>query len=82
MPVILVKLVNLNIENFIEKNISKNFLLFYIHFLDKISAPGDNESNVPPEPGPDDERFKTFLFGDDGVPARDSLSKLSLDSEL
>lgn len=53
-----------------------------LHFLDGSSAPGDNESNVPPDPGPDNERFMKFLFGDDGVPALDSLSKLSLDSEL
>ena len=52
------------------------------HFLEGISAPGDRESDVPPDPGPDKERLKNFLLGDDGVPARDSLSKLSLDSEL
>lgn len=53
-----------------------------VHLRDGISAPGDSESDVPPEPGPDNERLKNFLFGDDGVPARDSLSRLSLDSEL
>jgi len=43
-------------------------------FLEGISAPGDKESEFPPEPGPDMERLKNFLFGVEGVPSRDSLS--------
>ena len=37
-----------------------------LHFLDGISWP---ESEVPPDPGPDTDRLKNFLFGDDGVPS-------------
>lgn len=39
-----------------------------LHFLDGTSGP---ESELPPEPGPDTERLKNRLLGDDGVPSRD-----------
>lgn len=48
-------------------------------FLEGPSSPGDNESEVPPEFGPESERLKNFLLGDCGVPSRESLS---LDSKL
>lgn len=37
------------------------------HFLDDASGP---ESELP-DPGPDVERLKNRLLGDDGVPSRD-----------
>lgn len=48
-------------------------------FLDGPSSPGERESDVPPEFGPESERLKNFVPGDCGVPSRESLS---LDSRL
>lgn len=48
-------------------------------FLEGPSSPGESESEVPPEFGPDKERLKNFLLGVCGVPSRESFS---LDSRL
>lgn len=48
-------------------------------FREGPSRPGDNDSDVGIEFGPDSERLKNFWLGDCGVP---SLESLSLDSRL
>lgn len=48
-------------------------------FLEGPSSPGERESEVPPEFGPERDRLKNLVPGDCGVPSRESFS---LDSRL
>lgn len=48
-------------------------------FLDGPSRPGERDSEVGTELGPESDRLKNFWLGDCGVPSRESLS---LDSRL